>query len=52
MIQEVDEERRRITLTSSDQKESDNWKQFANSKKTTPLGTMESLFLEAMKKKK
>jgi len=52
MIQEVDEEKRRLTLTSPDQKEGDNWKQFANSKKSTPVGTMESLFLEAMKKKK
>ena len=52
MIQEVDEEKRRITLTSPDQKEGDDWKQFVSSKKTTPDGTMESLFLEAMKKKK
>jgi len=52
MIQEVDEEKRRITLTSPDQKEGDNWKQFADSKKTKSIGTMESLFLEAMKKKK
>ncbi len=52
MIQDVDEEKRRITLTSPDQKEGDNWKQFANSKKTTSFGSMESLFLEAMKKKK
>lgn len=52
MIQEVDEEKRRITLTSPDQKESDNWKQFANSKKNTAFGSMESLFLDAMKKKK
>ena len=52
MIQEVDEEKRRITLTSPDQKEGDDWKQFVSSKKSTPNGTMESLFLEAMKKKK
>jgi len=52
MIQDVDEEKRRITLTSPDQKEGDNWKQFADSKKTTAFGSMESLFLEAMKKKK
>ena len=52
MIQEVDEEKRRITLTSPDQKEGDDWKQFVSSKKSTPDGTMESLFLEAMKKKK
>ncbi|MBU8911651.1 MAG: 30S ribosomal protein S1 [Desulfobacterales bacterium] len=52
MIQEVDEEKRRITLTSPDQKEGDNWKQFAGNTKTKSPGTMESLFLEAMKKKK
>jgi len=52
MIQEVDEEKRRITLTSPDQKEGDNWKQFADTKKLKSVGTMESLFLEAMKKKK
>ena len=52
MIQEVDEDKRRITLTSPDQKEGDNWKQFAGTAKTTSPGTMESLFLEAMKKKK
>jgi len=52
MIQAVDEEKRRITLTSPDQKEGDNWKQFSGSKKSTSFGSMESLFLEAMKKKK
>ncbi len=52
MIQEVDEEKRRLTLTSPDQKEGDNWKEFANIKETKSIGTMESLFLEAMKKKK
>ncbi len=52
MIQEVDEEKRRLTLTSPDQKEGDDWKQFAGSRKSNPNGTMESLFLEAMKKKK
>ncbi|WP_457553171.1 30S ribosomal protein S1 [Desulfobacula sp.] len=52
MIQEVDEEKRRITLTSPDQKEGDDWKQFTGSKKTTSFGTMESLFKEAMEKKK
>jgi len=52
MIQDVDEEKRRITLTSPDQKDGDNWKQFAGTKKTKSFGTMESLFLDAMKKKK
>jgi small subunit ribosomal protein S1 len=52
MIQEVDEDKRRITLTSPDQKESDNWKAFAGSKTTGSIGTMESLFREAMKNKK
>lgn len=51
MIQDVDEEKRRITLTSPDQKGGDNWKAFAATKKTNTLGTMESLFREAMEKK-
>jgi len=52
MIQAVDEDLRRITFTSPDQKEGDNWKQFANSKKSQSLGTMGDLFREAMEKKK
>lgn len=52
MIQETDEEKRRITLTSPDQKDPDNWKQFAASKASKSGTTMESLFLEAMNKKK
>ncbi len=52
MVQEVDEDKRRITLTLPDQKDSDNWKQFASGPEKKSLGTMESLFLEAMKKKK
>ncbi|MFH2058823.1 MAG: 30S ribosomal protein S1 [Pseudomonadota bacterium] len=52
MIQAIDEEQRRITLTSPDQKESDDWKQFSGDKKASETSTMESLFLEAMKKKK
>jgi small subunit ribosomal protein S1 len=52
MIQEVDEEKRRITLASPDQKEAGNWKQFADNKKPTSFGTMETLFKEALKKKK
>lgn len=52
MIQEVDEEKRRITLTSPDQKDTDSWKQFADSKKSTSFGSMEDLFKKAMKKKK
>lgn len=52
MIQEVDEEKRRLTLTSPDQKEGENWKEFADSKKTDSLGTLEHLFLDAMKKKR
>jgi len=51
LIQEVDEDTRRITLASPDQKESDNWKQFALDNKKETLGTMESLFREAMNKK-
>ena len=52
MILEMDEEKRKITLTSPDQKDSDNWKQFASIKPSKSGGTMESLFLEAMEKKK
>ncbi|MCP3873669.1 MAG: 30S ribosomal protein S1 [Desulfobacteraceae bacterium] len=52
MIQEVDEEKRRITFTSPEQKEGDNWKEFSGSKKSNSFGTMEDLFKEAMKKKK
>jgi small subunit ribosomal protein S1 len=53
MIQEVDEEKRRITLTTPDQKDSDNWKQFATSSDGPKTdGTMASLFREALKKKK
>ncbi|NOX34858.1 MAG: 30S ribosomal protein S1 [Deltaproteobacteria bacterium] len=52
MVQEVDEEKRRITLTTPDQKEGDDWKQFAGTGKPKSLGTMESLFMEAMKKRK
>lgn len=52
MIQEMDEEKRRITLTSPDQKDPDNWKQFAGIASSKSGGTMESLFLEAMNKKK
>jgi small subunit ribosomal protein S1 len=52
LVQEVDEDNRRITLASPDQKESDNWKQFAQERKKDTLGTMESLFREAMNKKK
>ncbi len=52
MIQETDEEKRRITLTSPDQKDPDNWKQFAASKASKSGSTMESLFLEAMNNKK
>ena len=52
LIQEVDEDNRRLTLGSPEQKESDNWKQFAPDSKKETMGTMESLFREAMNKKK
>lgn len=52
MIQAVDEDLRRITFTSPDQKEGDNWKQFADSKKSQSLGTMGDLLKQAMEKKK
>ncbi len=52
MIQEIDEEKRKITLTSPDQKDPDNWKQYVGTGSPKSGGTMEDLFLEAMKKKK
>ncbi len=52
LVQEVDEDKRRITLAPPDQKDPDNWKQFAGSKKSGSFGSMESIFREAMKKKK
>ncbi len=52
MIQEVDEDGRKITLTSPDQKDPDNWKQFARTQPSGKAGTMESLFREALAKKK
>jgi small subunit ribosomal protein S1 len=52
LIQEIDEDNRRITLGSPEQKESDNWKDFAPDSKKETMGTMESLFREAMNKKK
>ncbi|WP_300462301.1 30S ribosomal protein S1 [Desulfobacula sp.] len=52
MIQAVDEESRRLTLTSPDQKDTDNWKKFAGSKDSSTMGTMERLLREAMKNKK
>ncbi len=51
LIQEVDEDNRRITLASPDQKESDDWKSFAPDSKKE-MGTMERLLREAMEKKK
>ena len=50
MVQETDEEKRRMSLMPPDQKDPDNWKQFAGTQKSSGMGTMESLFLEAMKK--
>lgn len=51
LVQEVDEEKRRITLASPDQKDTGNWKQFTGGQKSSSFGTMESLFREAMAKK-
>jgi len=52
LVQQVDEENRRITLAPPAQKDTENWQQFAKDQKEKPMGTMESVFLEAMKKKK
>jgi small subunit ribosomal protein S1 len=51
LVQQVDEENRRMTLAPPDQKDTDDWKQFAGDKKDKPMGTMESVFTEALKKK-
>jgi len=52
MVRQVDEENRRITLAPPDQTDTENWQQFAGNQKEKPVGTMESVFREAMKKKK
>ncbi|WDP87116.1 MAG: 30S ribosomal protein S1 [Desulfobacter sp.] len=52
LVQDVDEDKRRITLAPPDQKDPDNWKAFAGAQKSKSMGTMESLFREAMAKKK
>ncbi|MCF8112378.1 MAG: 30S ribosomal protein S1 [Desulfotignum sp.] len=52
LVQQVDEENRRITLAPPDQKDIDDWKQFAGDKKNKPVGTMESVFRKALKKKR
>ncbi len=52
MIQAVDEERRRITLASPEQKNQDNWKQFADTQKSSSFGSMGNLLQEALKNKK
>lgn len=52
LVQDVDEEKRRISLSPPDQKDPDNWKQFARDKKSRPMGTLESVLREALEKKK
>lgn len=52
MMQNVDEGQQKKGKASLDQKEEGNWKQFAGNTNSKSSGTMESLFLEAMKKKK
>jgi len=51
LVQDVDEDRRRITLAPPDSKDPDNWKQFAGNQKAKSFGSMESLFRDAMEKK-
>ncbi len=53
VVQEVDEDNRRMSLTTKDQYEKaqqdpDAWKQFAPAKKQKPMGTMESVLRKAM----
>ncbi|MCG8564262.1 MAG: 30S ribosomal protein S1 [Desulfobacterales bacterium] len=53
LVSQVDEEARRITLVPPDQKDPDNWKQFAAKEKSAkPMGTMEALLREALAKQK
>lgn len=52
MIQDIDEENRRMTLMPPEQKDSDNWKQFAGSKNQGGFGSMADLLQEALNKKK
>ena len=53
LVSQVDEEARRMTLVPPDQKDPDNWKQFAAKEKSAkPMGTMEALLREAMEKQK
>ncbi len=52
LVQDVDEDQRRITLASPTQEDTGNWKQFAGGQKSTSFGSMESLFREAMAKQK
>lgn len=52
LVQQVDEENRRISLAPPDQKDIEDWKQFAGNKKDKPLGTMERVLMEALNKKK
>jgi small subunit ribosomal protein S1 len=53
LIQEVDEDNRRMTLAPPDQKSSGNWKQFAKSAKGgSSFGSMESILRAALEKKK
>ena len=51
MVENTEEDQRRISLTPPDQKEVGNWKQYAKPEKKT-MGTMGDLLMEAMKKNK
>jgi small subunit ribosomal protein S1 len=53
LVQDVDEDNRRMTLAPPDQKSSDNWKQFAKSAKgASSFGSMESILRAALEKTK
>jgi small subunit ribosomal protein S1 len=52
MVQQVDEEKRRISLAPPDQKEAQDWQQFSGNQKDKAVGTMEHVFMKALKKKK
>ena len=52
MIQAIDEEKRRMTLMSPEQSDSDNWRQFTGSPGKGSFGSMADLLQEALNKGK
>lgn len=52
MVAEIDEENRRMTLTSPEQKDGGNWKQFAQGSREKSFGSMADLLKKALDEKK